>query len=184
MKIAVIDNGTSLLSTLEHLLVGNEYEIVTLSEIDEISPKFDLIILSGSKSTSLLSHLNVFEKEMDLIRTTEIPVLGICLGFELIAYAFKSSLQKIPAREKGIISIEVMTRDKIFEDLNILSVYECHRWVVSKLPDCLEAMAKSEDGIEIIRHKEKKIYGFQFHPEMFRSHTDGAFVFRNLLKTL
>lgn len=34
------------------------------------------------------------------------------------------------------------------------------------LPDCLEVLAKTADGeVMAVKHKEKEIYGFQFHPE-------------------
>lgn len=39
----------------------------------------------------------------------------------------------------------------------------------------------SKDGVEIIKHKQKIIYGFQFHPEMFPDQTQGDELFANLI---
>jgi carbamoylphosphate synthase small subunit len=43
-------------------------------------------------------------------------------------------------------------------------------------------LANSIEGIEIIKHKDKPIYGFQFHPEMFPNLSDGDELFANIVK--
>jgi anthranilate synthase component 2 len=50
------------------------------------------------------------------------------------------------------------------------------------LPDCLEITAVSEDGeIMAVEHKEKPIYGLQFHPESVMTE-DGEKMMKNFLE--
>jgi len=53
-----------------------------------------------------------------------------------------------------------------------VAVYENHNWSVQKLKRPLRALARSEYGIEILKHSRKPIYGLQFHPE--KSSKNGA----------
>lgn len=112
------------------------------------------------------------------------PIFGICFGFELIASAFGAKLKLLRKRDKGIADIQVVKKDKIFDNIMTFQVYESHRWVVKELSDKLQVLAVSRDGIEIVRHKSRRIYGVQFHPEMFVQQTCGQMIFNNFLKLI
>ena len=50
---------------------------------------------------------------------------------------------------------------------NSIDVFESHAFEISKLPNILIPIGKSDNcKYEIIQHKEKLIFGTQFHPEM------------------
>lgn len=186
MNILLIDNGTIRLSELKSLLRGNRVKIIKFDKIKSITIKdFNLIILSGSSShLPILGNQSLYKDEIWLIRNAAVPIIGICFGFELIGYAYGAELKELKTREKGIIKIQVTNPDSIFHNLPNFDVYESHRWVIKKLPKDLIELARSKDGIEAIKHKTKKIYGFQFHPEMFTERTCGDEIFRNLLNSL
>ncbi|GAG23693.1 unnamed protein product, partial [marine sediment metagenome] len=141
--------------------------------------KYDAIILSGSYD--FLPTEEDFSKEIKLIKEYSKPILGICFGFQLICYAYGSKLEKLYAEEKGILHIDITIPDKIFDGLNSLKVFENHRWYIKEIKTLIP-LAKSKDGIEAIKHPEKKIYGFQFHPESFIKKTDGKRLIRNFLE--
>ncbi|MEI6144754.1 MAG: gamma-glutamyl-gamma-aminobutyrate hydrolase family protein, partial [Candidatus Berkelbacteria bacterium] len=71
--------------------------------------------------------------------------------------------------------------DPIFANISNLKVYESHRWIVKKVGEDLLALAKSEDGIEVIKHKNRLIYGVQFHPEMLADDTCDQTIIKNFL---
>jgi GMP synthase (glutamine-hydrolysing) len=61
-----------------------------------------------------------------------------------------------------------------------LFVYESHRYCVAKLPEGFESLASSSEcEHEIFLHKEKKMFGTQFHPE--KSGADGLTIFSKFL---
>lgn len=180
MKILLINNGTTLLNKLKELIPGDEV-IHVFDDFDKDPTHFDLAILSGGSKYELIGNEKKFEKELSFIKNTKIPIIGICFGYELIALAFGASLKKLPENKKGIYEIEI-----IDENLGKgkIKVCESHRWVIDNLPSIFEVLAKSEEGPEIIKHKDLPIYGLQFHPENLADGTDGDEIFTKLLSIL
>lgn len=166
MKILLIDNDTLYIKNLKRALVNYSFKISSYDNINlkEVN-KFDKIILSGGHGKSIVNNPEKYSKEIYLIRNFKKPILGICLGFELIAYAYGEKLEILKKRMKGIRSIRKIANSPILSGLNKFKVYENHRWSVKKLK-FLRSIAKSKSEVEILKHPKKKIYGAQFHPEM------------------
>jgi len=172
MRLLVINNKSNFIESLKNILSKYEVTIVPFNEIslDEIK-KFDKIILSGGHSLCVKNHDKDYQKELEIIKKSGKPIFGICLGFELIGYAFGEKLEKIKD-------------DRILFGLNNrFEVYESHRWVI-KNTNFLVPLAKSKDGIEIVKHPDKKIYGSQFHPEVFVEKTQGHKIIENFLEAI
>lgn len=183
MRLLLIDNGTSYLDELKNLLKGEEIELVAFDNIDfERAAKADAIILSGGHSFPVMGNEGRIERELDLIRNGNKPVLGICFGFELIARAFGSTLKEMRNKEKGLISIKARKDDGLLKGIPNLQVFENHSWAIDELSDDLEILASSDDRAEIIRHASKPIYGLQFHPEMLTEKCCGDEIFYNFIK--
>ena len=77
---------------------------------------------------------------------------------------------------------EVRLLDKNLGE-GIVRVFESHRWVVDKLPETFDVLALSNDGPEIIKHKNLPLYGFQFHPENFVEESEGDELFLKILNS-
>ena len=181
MKILLIDNGTAYHEKLLELLSYYEVVIRRVNDHNFIVDNADVIILSGGHSNSVINHQKFYKKEIDLIRNNQKPLLGICLGAELLGFTFGASLKRMKKKEKGIVKLEIDSDDGIFEGMNNIFVYESHRWVIKELGSTLVGLARSTDGYEIIKHKDFPFYGFQFHPEMLVDRTSGEKIFRNLI---
>lgn len=187
MHILVVDNGSTYLSALKRLLSPHSFEIVSYDSLRanlDHPPltQYDLTILSGGHAFSVVGNEDKSKPEIDLILTSKTPLLGICLGFELIAAAFGARLIHLPLKQKGLTRLTPVTSSPLFDNLTHLDVYESHRWVVKNPGSELLALARSVSGIEIIRHNNKLIYGFQFHPEMFPDQSQGDEMFANFLR--
>ncbi|MCX6717056.1 MAG: gamma-glutamyl-gamma-aminobutyrate hydrolase family protein, partial [Candidatus Taylorbacteria bacterium] len=157
-QILIIDNSTSYLNNLKQLFSEHNLTIISFSEIDlEKINNFDLIILSGGSKFPVIGNEKLLQKEFKLIKESKKPIFGICFGFEIIASAFGATLKRMELKEKGIINIEILQEDIIFKNLPNLEIYESHRWVVESTGEDLIALAKSKDGIEAIKHKERQI---------------------------
>jgi len=181
MKILLIDNGTSLMDKLEALIPGSTVEKAQkISDVDD--GVFDLTVLSGSRRESVVWNHADFIEEMKFITKSTKPVIGICFGCELMAYAFGSTLKELNPAHKGIRKIEII--DTTFSDQSSVSVYESHRWIIDKLSDQFKVLAKSPEGPEIIQHVSRPLFGLQFHPENMVDQTDGDEIFNNVIQRL
>ncbi|MEO0116539.1 MAG: glutamine-hydrolyzing GMP synthase [candidate division WOR-3 bacterium] len=151
------------------------------SRIRNIAPKG--IILSGSPASVHPSPCPVPRRE---IFNLNIPILGICYGMQVIAHLFggrvESAAQDKSIREYGPAVLAIRRPGKIFSSLpSRFRVWMSHGDTVVKLPPGFVTAASTE----MIRNaaffnEEKKIYGVQFHPEVY--HTEkGKEVIANFL---
>lgn len=102
-------------------------------------------------------------------RYSNIPVLGICFGHQLIAEALGGIVElNRSGMELGNQHIKLTPardHDPLFKNIkNSLISYKSHSYHVSKLPLGAHVLARSESGI-IESFRLDKIYGTQFHPE-------------------
>lgn len=97
------------------------------------------------------------------------PVLGIGRGMQLINVALGGTLcqQVSPAHLRGSHPLKIQAYDFLGGILRPDALYpSCHRQGVDRLGDGLEAAAVAEDGvIEVLFHKDRPVWGVQFHPE-------------------
>lgn len=144
----------------------------------------DLTVLSGGHHLYVTEHPEAYQTEIKFIKTSKKPILGVCLGAELVANTFGAKLEFLESKENGLVNIEVIENSPIFKNIPNFKVYENHRLTISSLPKELIGLARSEKGFEVIKHLTKPIYGFQFHPEMFEDKACGDEIFRNLIQSL
>jgi GMP synthase-like glutamine amidotransferase len=183
VKTLLIDNGSTLTKKLGELSPGEE-TIVTYDEIPKDISDFSLILLSGSSQFPVYGNEEKFTEEIQLIKSSIIPIVGICLGHELIAHAFESTLNHLAEQHVGMSEVTVINQHPMFSGRETFEVYENHQYGVTEIGEELIVLAKTDHAIATFKHKEKHIYGFQFHPE---HHTDEQFgdeVFLKLFQEL
>ncbi len=183
MNILIVDNGTSYLNALR--LLCQSLGEVTVSSFGQVPPQTsaDLLVLSGGHHYAVQTHPSEFQHELKLIKHFNGPIIAICLGHELLAYAHHATLERLPHKERGLRTVKVTAPDPIFADEDQFSVFESHRWAVKAAPG-LTTLAASGDGIEIIRHPTKPLYSFQFHPEQTAGGADGKTLFERAVKQI
>lgn len=107
------------------------------------------------------------------------PILGVCMGNQLINLALGGNTKKMPfGHHGGNHPVRDVKTGKVF----ITS--QNHEYVVSDLPECLEATyVNVNDGtIEGVAHKTLPIYSVQFHPEASPGPLDANVLFDKLLE--
>jgi anthranilate synthase component 2 len=121
---------------------------------------------------------------LDIIREARVPLLGVCLGHQAIAVAFGGEVSHSPSGPlHGKTTLISHRGNSIFQGLpNPLVGGRYHSLVITKLPNELEVTATTEDGIIMgIKHKQRLIFGLQFHPESVLT-PDGLMIVENFLK--
>ncbi len=149
----------------------------------------DRIILSGAFLSAALSVQQLkatYSGLMDFIRVNDKPILGICMGMQLICMAFDSSfgLIVLPAPEQGFTDVKV-NGNAPFHNLpgNPISVFEKHRCMIERVPDNFLCWAYSDTcKHQAIRHSTLPIIGTQFHPEIIKDqHEAGLELIKSFL---
>jgi len=185
MNILLIDNGTILLPNLKKLFKEHNVQIYSWDKIEQKSTKnSDLIVLTGSSKYSVLEDEYVYKQQALLLKDTDKPIVGICAGFELIVHSFGGELTRKRKKIAGLRKLEILQDDVIFTGLENTTVREAHHYRAIDLPSSLIPLAKSTYGYEIIKHKNRFIYGFQFHPELETKEKTGEILMNNLLEMI
>ena len=175
MKIILIDNYDSFTFNLYHYLssLNVKVDVVRNDKItdkDIIIKKYDRIVISPGPGNPNQSG-NCIKIVKSLYK--KIPILGVCLGHQIIGQVFGSKI--IQAKEIMHGKTSLIKSNKIGILKNLPSRFEATRYhslIIDKktLSKDLEITAQTKDGIIMgIMHKEYNVHGVQFHPESIKT---------------
>jgi anthranilate synthase component II len=168
--ILIIDNYDSFVYNIDRYIrrLGQETEVVRNDKIgaEEILQRgYSAILISPGPQTpnEAGNSLNIIE------RCESIPILGVCLGHQAIGQAFGGKVVRAPRPIHGQTSLVRHAGDGIFAGVpNPMQVARYHSLVVDHdtLPQSLEPLATCDPNlIMAFKHKERPVWGVQFHPE-------------------
>jgi len=181
MKILIIDNYDSFTYNLYQYVgeiftrQGTKFVLDVIRNdaktVQEIKKRgYDKIIISpGPGDPGNKAYFGICA---DVITNLgkKIPILGVCLGMQGIAYCFGGKIIRAKVPMHGKTSIIKHNVKGIFAGLpQKLEVMRYHSLIAEKetLPKILEITAESNGEIMGLRHKIYPIEGIQFHPESF-----------------
>ncbi|MDR7869632.1 MAG: gamma-glutamyl-gamma-aminobutyrate hydrolase family protein [Tissierellaceae bacterium] len=189
--IPVIMEAISKIEKIEFVVI--HHSEISKEKLDEINP--DLIYSTGrvTYDWDIEEILEDYAAELEMMKTTTIPVLGVCAGLQLMAIAYGAGFGKMvetaddeeAIRETGFQEIEIIKDAPLLENLsNPFRCYELHRDEIKDVPEGFELLASTEMcKRQAIKHKEKSLYGVQFHPEQYTNeYLDGQVILKNFLK--
>ncbi|MBR2216690.1 MAG: aminodeoxychorismate/anthranilate synthase component II [Selenomonadaceae bacterium] len=185
--ILLIDNYDSFSYNLYQLVGAIKPDIkvirndaLTVEEIKNLRPTH--IIISPGPGRPERAGVCV-----ELIRNMDenVPLLGVCLGHQAICYAFGATIGYAQNLMHGKASLtEFDTASPLFMGLPTSSKvarYHSLAAVAATLPPCLKITARAADGeIMAVEHRERPIYGVQFHPESILT-PEGEMILENFL---
>jgi para-aminobenzoate synthetase len=172
MRTLLVDNHDSYTYNVFHLLAAASGEEPVVVNNDAVSWRvlsrsdFDAIVLSPGPGRPQRWH--DFGVCRDILRYSEIPVLGICLGHQGIGNMLEGGVNSAPVPMHGRLSNIRHNGSGLFEGLpQDFSVVRYHSLAITSSmgPDGSET-AWSEDGVVMgIEHRTRPMWGVQFHPE-------------------
>lgn len=156
---------------------------ITIDEIRKINPKG--IVISPGPKTPKEAGISV---EVVKKLGEEFPILGICLGHQSIGEAFGGKVVRAKEIFHGKTSQVLVKESDIFKGLEKeIKVMRYHSLIVEKesLPEELEIIAETKEDkvIMALKHKDKEIYGIQFHPESIFT-PDGKKIIENFIEVI
>ena len=96
-----------------------------------------------------------------------LPVLGICYGFQYMAYKLGGKVVSAKKREYGHAQVEVLDNSRIFNDLpRSLNVWMSHGDEVLEPPPGFKVVGRSDSGLAAFEDPSRKLWAIAFHPEV------------------
>ena len=171
MKVLLIDNYDSFTYNLFHYIskFNCKVDVVRNDKIrsqDIIKNKYKKIVISPgpgnpSQAGNCLKIVEDIHKDF--------PILGVCLGHQIIGQAFGSKIIRAKKIMHGKMSKIYFKKVGVFRNIKLpFNATRYHSLIIDKnnLPDCLNITAETKDKtIMGIKHNKYELYGVQFHPE-------------------
>ncbi len=184
--LLVIDNYDSFTYNVVQYLgeLGADIQVfrndkISISDIKRLAP--ERLLISPGPCTPNEAGISV-----EVVRhfAGQLPLLGVCLGHQSLAYAFGSEIIRADRLMHGKTSMIHHDGKTVFQGLpNPFEATRYHSLIVNRqtLPEEFEVSAETVEGeIMGIRHKPTGAEGVQFHPESILT-TSGKDLFRNFL---
>jgi para-aminobenzoate synthetase len=172
MRTLLIDNHDSYTYNLFQLLAmisGAEPLVLTndAAELRDLDlARFDNIVISPGPGQP--KRRRDIRYAADVVASAEVPLLGVCLGHEAIAASAGAPVVPAPRARHGHLTRVSHDGRDLFRDIpqDFIAVRYHSLCVCEPLPPALEATAWAEDGVNMgIRHRDRPLWGVQFHPE-------------------
>ena len=185
---------TNLAKHIENLEMKLEvvcvpYYCISWEMIEQLPNKPVAIVLSGNNADYPNLPMFEYNGEFEIIRKSNIPILGICAGHQFLAMAYGytkarsmgyADISAIKPR-KQMSRIKIIKKDKIFWGIsNNFTAPEIHGWAVAEPAEEFEVIAKS-DYIQAQKSTKRLIYGIQFHGEINVSYNQAKRIIKNFL---
>ena len=187
MKILLIDNYDSFTYNLYHYLSALKCKVEVYRndkiKIEKIKKnKYQKIVISPgpgypNQAGNCLKIVKYFYKV--------IPILGVCLGHQIIGQVFKSKIVGAKKLMHGKTSLIKHNGKGIFRDIKrVIYATRYHSLIIDRknFSKDLIITAETTDNIIMgIMHKKYNVHGVQFHPESIKT-PEGMKLLKNFLK--
>ena len=174
MKIILIDNYDSFTFNLYHYLSSYcKVEVVRNDKIDSseiLKKKYNKIVISpGPGNPNQAGNCLKIVKKL----YKKIPILGVCLGHQIIGQVFGSKIIQAKTLVHGKTSKIFSKKIGILKNLpKTFDATRYHSLIIDKktLSKNLSITAETNNGVIMgIQQKRHKVHGVQFHPESIKT---------------
>ena len=186
MKIILIDNYDSFTFNLYHYLsTYSHVDVIRNDKIDSaeiVKKKYNKIVISpGPGNPNQAGNCLKIVKKL----YKQIPILGVCLGHQIIGQVFGSKIIQAKNLVHGKTSKIISKKKGILKNLpKTFEATRYHSLIVDKktLSKDLSITAETKNGIIMgIQHKNYNVHGVQFHPESIKTKY-GLKILKNFIK--
>jgi anthranilate synthase component 2 len=187
-KIILIDNYDSFTFNLYHYLSSLRVNVdvirndqITSNEV--LKRRYSKIVISpGPGNPNQAGNCLKIVKSL----YKKIPILGVCLGHQIIGQVFGSKIIQAKKLMHGKTSKIMSKKTGVLENLpKTFEATRYHSLIIDKksLSKDLEITAETKDGLIMgVRHKKYNVHGVQFHPESIKTKI-GIKILKNFIRS-
>ena len=186
-KIILIDNYDSFTFNLYHYLSSLKVHVDVIrndkiTSKDILKRKYNKIVISPGPGNPDQSG-NCLKIVKSLYK--RIPILGVCLGHQIIGQVFGSKIIQARKLMHGKTSKITTKKNGILKNLpKTFEATRYHSLIIDKksLSSDLEITAETKDGLIMgVQHKKYDVHGVQFHPESIKTKL-GIKILKNFIR--
>ena len=186
-KIILIDNYDSFTFNLYHYLSSLKVNVDVIrndkiSSKEILKKKYNKIVISPGPGNPNQSG-NCLKIVKSLYK--KVPILGVCLGHQIIGQVFGSKIVQARKLMHGKTSEIISRRTGILKNLpKTFEATRYHSLIIDKksLTNDLDITAETKDGLIMgVRHKKYHVHGVQFHPESIKTKL-GIKILKNFIR--
>ena len=186
-KIILIDNYDSFTFNLYHYLSSLNVNVDVIrndkiSSKEILKKKYNKIVISPGPGNPDQSG-----KCLKIVKSLykKIPILGVCLGHQIIGQVFGSKIIQAKKLMHGKTSKIMSKKTGVLKNLpKTFEATRYHSLIIDKksLSKDLEITAETKDGLIMgVRHKKYHVHGVQFHPESIKT-AIGIKILKNFIR--
>ncbi|MFC2114503.1 glutamine-hydrolyzing GMP synthase [Bacteroidota bacterium] len=183
-KIIIVDFGSQYTQLIARKIRElNVYsEIHPYHSLPELDNEVKGIILSGSPYSTLED--NAPDVNLKAYGNNH-AILGLCYGAQLMVLQDKGRVERSHIREYGRAKlIKTQVKSPLLKDVTDSQIWMSHSDTILELPNGYELIAKTDDiPIAAFQNLEKKLFGLQYHPEVYHT-SEGKTMLQNFLRDI
>ena len=178
MKLAILNLGSQYTHVIWRTCrdFGVEAVIHQPTAAADVVDFFDAYILSGGPASAPEMKPNQAHRLIKLSASAAAgsspkPILGICMGHQLMAHVLGGTVAKGSSAEYGVGEIVVDEEDLLLDGMPPkFQAWVSHFDEVKKMPSGFRSLAHSDTcKVEAMRHEKLPLFGVQFHPEVWHT---------------
>ena len=160
-------------------------KIILIDNYDSFTFNLYHYLSSLKVNVNVIRNDQITSKEILKKNYKKIPILGVCLGHQIIGQVFGSKIVQAKILMHGKTSKIMSKKTGVLKNLpKTFEATRYHSLIIDKksLSKDLEITAETKDGLIMgVRHKKYNVHGVQFHPESIKTKL-GIKILKNFIK--
>ena len=180
-SVAIVDCGSSKVPDIVRVLedLGAVATVTSPGQLPAIVSEPPAAIVISGNPALIHDTGTEFLAAFDVLRALTLPVLGVCFGHQVIGMLYGAEVT-IGKEDRDLRQLEILQTEPLFTGLSTDSEFQQDHTEEITLPREFDHLASSSHCFnEAMMHRERPLYGVQFHPES--SGSAGKQLFANFL---